>query len=299
MTEKEARPGVLWILTADSAKDLFRYKSFLLLIFALALADRVLHGIFPQGLSGIELPELVGSGAEAAQYAFTKLGPQAMEFFWNWKTPALLAGLFLFKQLISLWPSADMRRMHIRQRGVFGIIGSLASLRWHQVLWDAIAVGSLAAGAFVVAVAGFALFRGLWLAWPGAVWLYIWLACLGLAAPLFMAGLSYSSKLAVLSQGSFGQKLKLFYLLFYDAGLLFPSWLFFVCRMVLEAVFVAAIPAAIILNVPSFWLRVPLACLLATPAYSYLKMATFKFFLHCYRNHGLVAREYEQYFSGH
>jgi hypothetical protein len=287
----------LWILTADSARDLFRYKSFLLLIFVLALADKVLHGLFPQGLSGIELPGLEGGGAAAAEYAFTRLGPQAMEFFWHWQTPVLLAGLFLFKQLISLWPSADMRRMHIRQRGVFGIIGSLASLRWHQVLWDAAAVGSLAAGAFLVAILGFVFFRGLWLAWPGAVWLYLWLACIGLAAPLFLAGLSYSSKLAVLSRGSFAQKLGLFYRLFFVPGLLVPSWLFFVCRIVLEAIFVAAIPAAIILYVPYFWLRVPAACLLATPAYSYLKMATFKFFLDRYRNYDLVATEYAQYFS--
>lgn len=45
-----------------------------------------------------------------------------------------------------------------------------------------------------------------------------------------------------------------------------------------------------------FWVRVLTASLLATPVYSYLKIASFKFFLEIYRPFPLVQEEDRTYY---
>jgi hypothetical protein len=115
--------------------------------------------------------------------------------------------------------------------------------------------------------------------------------------PLVLAGFSYSSKLAVISRGSFAEKFGLFLQLFRTPGVTGPSWLFFTVRIALESLFVVALPAAILLYVDLFWLRILAATVLATPVYSYLKMASFKFFLELYRRYPLVRQEYTRYYA--
>ena len=90
----------------------------------------------------------------------------------------------------------------------------------------------------------------------------------------------------------------LFLHLFRSPRVLGPSWLFFTARIGLETLFVVMLPAAILLYVKIFWLRILAATLLATPVYSYLKMASFKFFLEVYRPYSLVREEYAEYYAG-
>jgi hypothetical protein len=59
---------------------------------------------------------------------------------------------------------------------------------------------------------------------------------------------------------------------------------------------VGAIPAYILMTLDNFILRILLAALLATPVYSYLKMASFKFFLVLYERFALVKQEYDSYY---
>jgi hypothetical protein len=112
-----------------------------------------------------------------------------------------------------------------------------------------------------------------------------------------MAGFSYSSKIAVLSEGGLAGKLKLYMRLFTDRRVLSSSWLFFLIRCVVEFVFVVAIPGLSILLIPWFGLRIFVAGLSMILVYPYLKMATFKFFLHVYGDCPAVRREYAGYYA--
>jgi len=60
---------------------------------------------------------------------------------------------------------------------------------------------------------------------------------------------------------------------------------------------VAIIPAGAILLIDSFWPRIAVAALSATPVYAYLKMASFKFFLEAYHGYDLVRQEYHRYYD--
>ena len=302
--EKPLRPNgqtrakeLLRLLLVDSARDLFRYKSFFLLIFVLILADRVLTKTVRMDRTAILPPDLRAAGLESARYVFEDLPGTVLSLLTDHRTFLAAAGLFLLKQLISMWPSSDMRRMHRSERSGFGLIGSLAALKWRQVAWDAFAVGSICAATGIWSAAAFAVCRSLWVgaqtAWP----LLLLAVLIGLFLPVAMAGFSFSSKLAVLYRGRFGEKLVLFFRLFTDLRFLLRSWLFFLARIAVESVFVAAIPAIVLLSVDIFWLRILVAGLLATPVYSYLKMATFKFFLAIYSDTELVRQEYAAYYA--
>ncbi|MGD9369677.1 MAG: hypothetical protein PVH87_28455, partial [Desulfobacteraceae bacterium] len=210
---------------------------------------------------------------------------------------AIAAGLFLLKQVISLWPSSDMRRMHRKERGRFGVMEALAALRWHQVAWDALAVGWVCGLMAVWLGLAYLAGWGCWMNTASPACLLITIGMAAAAFPLAMAGFSYSSKLAVIRRGTFGSRFRLFLDLFINWRLLWTSWLFFSARIVAEAVFVAIIPAGAMLLIDSFWLRIAVAALSATPVYAYLKMASFKFFLEVYRPYDLVRQEYSRYYA--
>lgn len=287
----------LHILVIHSGRDLFKYKSFLLLVFALVLADRLIQKVLPQQRSPVRAETLLQLGEQAAAYVFTALPVEVLALLTDYRTFLVLGLLFLFKQIISLWPSSDMRRMHRREREAFGLLGSLLAIRREQVVWDAAAVGTTCTVAGVWLLAAFEICRQLWHLHGTVYWLLL-LALLGAAAlPVIMAGFSYSSKLAVLARGRFRQKLALFLRLFWDPRVFVPSWLFFLVRILIEALFVVTIPAAILYYMESFWMRVLLASLVATPVYSYLKMASFKFFLQVYGRFDLVQQEYAGYYT--
>ena len=64
---------LLQILLLHSAMDLFKYKSFFLLIFVLALLDRLLKKIIPLDRSFIRFSELKQLTRESAEYVFERL----------------------------------------------------------------------------------------------------------------------------------------------------------------------------------------------------------------------------------
>ena len=295
--DKQRLNRLLRILLFNSARDLFRYKSFLFLIFFLILADRGLKRFVHVDSAALALPDLKTLGAASANYVFERLPEVVMGLLSDYRTFLLAGALFLLKQLISMWPSSDMRRMHRRERGAFGLLTALLALRRDQILWDALAVGTICLLLGLWTLLGYLATSTLWRFWPRIGCLLLLMTQVGLFLPLVLAGFSYSSKLAVISQGSFREKLGLFLRLFHTPGVSGPSWLFFTVRIGLESLFVVALPAAILLYVELFWLRILAATLLATPVYSYLKMASFKFFLEIYRPYPLVRQEYADYYA--
>jgi hypothetical protein len=205
--------------------------------------------------------------------------------------------LFLLKELLSLWPTSAMRRLHREEGRSFGVMASLFALRWRQVLWDFSAVGATA-----MVVAGWILLVWLptsWLwrttGWDGWAWIFAIAAIIVL--PMGMGAFSFSSKIAVLSTGTQYEKMRWFLRLFYWPRLLFPAWLFYIVRAALETAALAAVPAMLHLSVENVLLRLLLGLMVAAPVYSYLKMVSFKFFLELYRDCPLVYSEYCDYFT--
>jgi len=288
----------IWrILVIHSAKDLFKYKSFFLLIFVLMLADRMLKKVIDVDRGSLHLPQFGRFTAESAAYVFQQMPQDIWRLLTDARTFLILAGLFFLKQLISLWPSSDMRRMHRRERGSFGLLQSLAAIRWEQVLWDAVAVSTVCGLFALWTGSGFAAARWGWQANQNTAWLLGLAGYTALFTPLVMAGFSFSSKLAVISNRAFGRKIALYLRLFYAGPILWPAWLFFSFRIAVEMIFVVLIPLIVLLFVDPFWLRVPAATLIATPVYSYLKMASFKFFLAVYRPFPMVREEFAAYYG--
>lgn len=288
---------LLRVLTVHSGRDLIKYKSFFLLIFLLIAMDRAVHHWIPARKPDFDVKTLHAAGELAAAYIFIHLPGRLLDWITDSRAIAVVAALFLLKQLISLWPSSDMRRMHRLERERFGLLAALKAIRWQQVIWDALAVSTICGVLGVWSLAVFYSTRIGWQQNPHPVWLYLLMGLLSLGAPLGMAGFSYSSKLAVLSRGRFGEKLRLFFLLFTDWRVLWTSWIFFSARIILETLFVAAIPLSAMLLIDHFWLRLPIAAISATPVYAYLKMASFKFFLFTYGRFPLVRNEFFEYFQ--
>lgn len=288
---------LLRILVIDSVRDLIRYKSFLVLVAALIAVDRALRVWFPVDRQVLGVPDWRQMTHDAAAYAFGELPAAVGRLLGDYRVLATLAALFMMKEVISLWPSSDMRRMHRGEREGSGVLASLAALRWAQVAWDACAAGSLVAVTVLWCAAWYALFRGLWLASPSGAWLLLWVGSMATFSPVFLAGMSYSSKLAVIAQGGFAEKLWLFYRLFLDWGVLWRSWVLFALRLVIEGLFVAVIPVGALLAIENLWARLLVASLFAAPAYSYVKMASFKFFLEVYRKYPRVHDEFREYYA--
>jgi len=290
---------LLRILVVQSGKELFRYKSFFLLVFALILLDRFLKKVVHVDRSALNPASLKEISFQSAQYVVEELPGVLFGFLYDYRTFIVIAGLFLLKQLISMWPSSDMRRMHRQERGGFGLIGSLLAIRWQQVLWDGMAVVIIVGLTGAWTMVHFVIFHHLWQTHPSSLCLMALLFAIFLFLPMTLAGFSYSSKLAVISRGGFGEKFNLFLKLFRDRRIRWAFWLFFLARLLIETLFVIIIPAVVILLMDVFWVRILTASLLATPVYSYLKMASFKFFLEIYRPFSLVQEEYKTYYRNY
>ncbi len=284
---------LLKVLTLGSAKELLKHRSFIALIFIILIADKVLHHFF-----SAEKMQTALAPAEIIrvlpEFLFRGLPAHLAQWLFSPYTVAVLVGLFLFKQIISLWPSSSLRRWHNDNRNA-GMLTSLAGLKGSQFFWDFCALAIL--------ILTFLIWSGIWfligLLWwsktGSAVPAWLVLICIALALPLVMAGLSYSSKLAVLHNGSFAEKFGLYIKLFTVPHILGGSWLFFLARSVLETIFVVIVPAAAILFLDNEAMRILVICV-SVPWYSYLKMASFKFFLFIYRHEQLVQLEFVDYF---
>ena len=287
----------LWrVLVVHSVGDLLRYKSFLLLVAALLVLDRAVHVWLPRSPLRLAWPHWANLTVAQAQALFDAAPGQVLRLLLDWRTLLGLLLAFALKEAVSLWPTSDMRLMHRRQRSHWGVLHALSALRWSQVAWDFIAVASLILLAAAWGAAAFALCRLGMARWPSLAWLAVGAAVTALVGPLVFAGLSYSSKLAVLSRGGFGRKLALYFRLFWDWSLLWPSWLFCLVRMSLEGLLTLAVPLWALTTIGNFWLRLAVASLVAAPAYSYVKMAGFKFFLEVYRRYPEVWQEYREYY---
>jgi hypothetical protein len=287
---------ILKVLVVHSIGDLVRYKSFLLLVGLMILLERGFQYLKPGG-GLLQMPDIEHSAPQWAAFVYRELPAQVLGLLTDPRTLAVLAGLFLVKQIISLWPSSDMRRMHRYERERMGFLRSLLLLRWDQVAWDAVAVATLSGVAALWLVLVFAVTRLLWsgTGWDG--WVIVAGALAALSGPIMMAGMSYSSKLAVVSSGHFLERLGLFYRLFLDWRVFWQSWVLFTVRIAIEGLFVAVVPLLIFSLSDHFLVRVTLASLFAVPAYSYVKMASFKFFLEMYRPYPAVAAEYRRYYE--
>lgn len=287
---------LLNILLNQSLVDLFKHKSFFLLIFVLILVDRLIKYVTKSNRASIQIPEFETLSVRIADYLFNDFPGVLFEWLTDYRTLLIVVLLFFLKQLISMWPSSDMRRMHRQEREKFGLFASLVSIHGKQIVWDAIAVGSI-----VLVTGGWVLlaFMLSLLSWRihGSVYsLFLFAGLSALIFPLSMAGFSFSSKLAVMSRGSFIEKLKLYFQLFLNCRILAGSWLFFTFRIAIEAVFVVILPLLILWTMDQAVLRIALAGIIATPFYSFLKMASFKYFLFVYRPYVLVREEYETYY---
>ena len=97
----------------------------------------------------------------------------------------------------------------------------------------------------------------------------------------------------------FVSKLKLFSELLKNRRVFWYSWLFYLARILISLLFVLLIPIVSLLTVENFFLRILIASVSAAPAYSYVKMASFKFFLEVYRPYPEVVSEYQSYYSRH
>lgn len=288
---------LLKIIVGHSLTDLFKHKSFFLLMFILILLDRGLKFFKDAYHIRLGLPAVTSLNHTTADFIFNRLPEQLINLLADYRIAMILAGLFLLKQIISLWPSSDMRRMHRSERGRFGLLASLGAIGLKQLLWDATALATLVLAVSLWCCGWFFLHRLAWRIFPSLFWLATLLAAILIIFPMVLAGFSYSSKLAVISKGTFKEKLVLFYQLFFNRRLAYRSWVFYCARLVIEALFVAALPAYILLTVDNFLLRIFLAALAATPVYSFLKMASFKFFLVVYEEFPLVRQEYQAYYQ--
>lgn len=74
-------------------------------------------------------------------------------------------------------------------------------------------------------------------------------------------------------------------------GFWWRSWTLVAIRIVVEGLFVAAVPVGLFLAVACPGLRILLADFVAAPAYSDVKLASFKFFMEMYRSYPLVHEE--------
>lgn len=296
MRKVRVMKNVLKILTVGSLKDLYRFKSFFLLIFLLIVFDRIIHLRGGAGEFAFRPSDIGSLFQHLDVYLFKTLPTLFFDGLTSYRFASFAILLFVFKQVLSLWPSSDMRRMHRFDRSGFGIFTSLSILRFQQIAWDALAVGVVCGVVSIWTLFSFLISYSLWTFFTSFFWVFVLVAMVSASIPILFAGLSYSSKLAVLSQGGYLEKLDLFFKLFTDRRVLFYSWVFFSVRLFVESVFVVAIPAFILVEINTFWARIILAGLCVTPVYSYLKMASFKFFLEIYRDSPLVYHEYQTYY---
>ena len=288
---------LIHILVVDSIRDLIRYKSFFLLVALLLIADRALRSYVEIRPEGFEFPSSRELGI-AADWLFLQAPNLVSEWLLDWRTLLIGGCLFAAKQLTSMWPTMDMRKMHRSEGGRWRILKSLQSLRWSQFAWDACAVGIVVGIGGVWAGTGWTIGREIWIQSNSPFSLLLPVGMVGVIWPLGMAGFSYSSKLAVLSNG-FPTKLKLFSELLKSRRVFWYSWLFYLARILISLLFVLLIPILSLLTVENFFIRILIASISAAPAYSYVKMASFKFFLEVYRPYPEVVAEYQSYYSRH
>jgi hypothetical protein len=86
------------LILNQSLRDLFKYKSFFLLIFALILVDRLLKSASKSIQSLINLPQTDIWGIQIADYVFNHLLQDTLVRLTDGRTLLIIVLLFLLKQ---------------------------------------------------------------------------------------------------------------------------------------------------------------------------------------------------------
>ena len=284
------------LLVVNAVRDILRYKSFILLIFFLMLVDKLAKKYKPRLSELIEKPEVGKQLSVLSDYLYQSFPSQLQTVLFDYRTLLVLVAGFFLKALISLWPSSDMRRMHRGERKGFGIFAALFSLRSKQLVMDLFGVSLIClTGCLFMAIAygiGYLFWK------QGFAMIAAEIVLLGgfLYWPFSVAGFSYSAKVAVLSKGSYRQKIDVFLRLYSNMRTFLFSWFFYGFRIYLEVFVLAVIPVLISLYLDLWLARILLISLIACPIYALLKMISFKVFLYLFKEEELVRQEYGIYY---
>lgn len=285
-------PKPLQYVTAQPLLDLLQYKSFLLLMGLICFADRVLKIIKGAHHLNIKLPPFWRVEPELSARMLFKFPGLIWKQAGSENLMLAVAGLFLVKKMIMLWPSSDLRRMHRGERGRFAILGALGAIGWKSPAWYLLALL-----AWCTAIAGwcatwFYLCRYGWQRYPGGGWLWTFGIAMAVSIPWMLAGFSHATKLAVNATGGPLKKLQLLFKTITAWSVAWRCWLFYGAWALLEFLFIALTTLFILSKITPGDLRMLLALVLATPFYAYLETAAFKLFLVVFQEFPEIKREY-------
>lgn len=290
---------LLRMLIVQPVESLLRFKSFFLLMFLVTLGDHMVkHVKFLYHLNLI-LPRFWRIEPKNSAYMLFQMPGLVVKRMGSGDLFLILAGLFLLRQMLLLWPSSDLRRMHRAEREPFGLAGALKSITWKSVLFH---ISGLSAAWIITGLwclGWFWINRFFWRHYQSGLWLWSLFFTIILILPLLSAALSYSSRLAVNSEGTFTEKFKLLCKLFTGWRIMAGSWLFFTLRFILRAIFVVAVPIYILVAVEKGPLKIFLLTLLTTPVSAYLETVSFKIFLAFYKDYPIIWQEYEIDYRNH
>ncbi len=283
----------LKFITLQPLADLLNYKSFLLLMFFLCSADRFIKLIKGAYHLNLKLPPFWRVDPELSARMLFKFPGMIWKQMGSEHLMLAVAGLFLLKKLLWLWPASDLRRRHRKERGRFAIFGSLGAIGWKAPVWYLLALL-----AWCAAIAGwcaicFNICRFGWQRHPGGGWVWGLGIVLGVTLPWIWAGFSFASKLAVNAAGSPLEKLGLLFKTISAWRVAWRAWLFYLAWMSLELLFISLTTTFILSKITPGNLRLLLAIMLAAPFYAYLETAAFKLFLVVFKEYPAIRQDYE------
>ena len=285
------------LLVLSPIKDLFKYKSFLLIILIIILADKLMN-IYLKPYLSFDNTNFTGSTFyDVSCYIFETLPLLLWQYLKDIRTQFVLNLLFVSKQIISMWPTSDMRLMHRGERKQAWIFKSLIYLKWHQVAFNMSMDLIFVIVGVCWEILSFYISYRLWKLTNSPLSLILLLFLIVLIIPIIFAGFSFSSNISIMSDCNYYKKFKIFFEVFINIKLLWRIWILFMLRAVIEIVFVIAIPFYAILFIDNYWMRILIASLSATPSHSFVKLMSFKFFLDIYQQNSEVYNEFPSYYE--
>ncbi|MBI5551013.1 MAG: hypothetical protein HY911_05840 [Desulfobacterales bacterium] len=283
----------LKFITLQPLTDLLNYKSFLLLMFFLCCADRLIKLIKGAYHLNLKLPPFWRMDPELSARMLFKFPGLIWKQMGAEHLMLAVAGLFLLNKLLWLWPASDLRRMHRNARGRFAIFGSLRSIGWKAPAWYCLALPVWCAVIAGWCAVCFYICRFGWQRHPSGGWAWVLGIILGVTLPWIWAGFSFASKLAVNAAGSSLEKIGLLFKTVSAWPVAWRAWLFYLAWMGLELLFISLTTTFILSKITPGNLRMLLAIVLATPFYAYLETASFKIFLVVFKDYPAIRQDYE------
>jgi hypothetical protein len=283
-------------ITVQPMADLLNHKSFWLLMFFLCIADRVLKLIKSTQHLNIKLPPFWRVDPELSARMLFKFPGMLWKQVGSGDLILAVAGLFLVKKLLWLWPASDLRRRRRNERGRFFIIGSLAAIGWKSTVWYLFALLAWCAAIAGWCAALYWVCRFGWRHYPGGGWMWGLGIAVAMVVPWMLAGLSFAGKLAVNVAGRPLEKLRLLFKTVTAWPVAWRAWMFHLAWMLLELLFIALTTTFILSKLPRGGTRIFAAVVLATPFYAYLELAAFALFLVVFEESPAIKKEYESHF---